>query len=122
MRNYETKVYTYVDQSTGAHVVKATTMYAGKVVSAFAKCDPNDTFDLKFGTDVALLRLDYKIALKRAASMDRRAAMYEAAIKDAYNCIKHMQKEQRNARICATDRRVEAKELELKLKDKLGTI
>jgi hypothetical protein len=122
MRNYATKVYDYIDKKTGARIVKATTMYAGKTVSAVAKCDPDDNFYLKFGTDVALLRLDYKIALKRAASMDRRAAMYEAAIKDAYNCIKHMQKEQRNARICATDRRVEAKDIEFKLKDKLGTI
>ena len=69
MRNYETRIYDFVDKKTGCHVVKATTMYAGKSVSAVAKCMPGDEFDLKFGTDVALKRLDIKIALKRAASM-----------------------------------------------------
>jgi hypothetical protein len=67
--DYATNIYTYVESTTGRQVVKAVTNYAGKSVYAFAKCDPEDTFDLGFGTALALKRLDFKITKLRAASV-----------------------------------------------------
>lgn len=45
--------------------VTATTMYAGNLISATAKCDPSDTFDEKIGKNIAEKRLEYKVAKKR---------------------------------------------------------
>ena len=45
--------------------VTATTMYAGSLISATAKCDPSDTFNEEFGKKLAEKRLEYKIAKKR---------------------------------------------------------
>lgn len=120
MRNYVTRVYDYVEQATGRHVVKATTMYAGKTVCAFAKCDPEDTFDLKFGTDVALKRLDHKIALKRAATFRRKAATCREVIEYYKQEIKHMQKSLANAETFAADRMVDAANIERELTDMLA--
>jgi hypothetical protein len=122
MRNYVTNLYEYTDKKTGAHVVKATTMYAGKPVSAFAKCDPSDKFDLKFGTDVALKRLDIKIAQKRYASM----ITYAKFCKMNLECIEIEKRRTKNAlkraEIAALDRKVEAKELETELAKILANI
>ena len=115
MRNYETKTFDYVDKETGAHVVKATTTYAGRTVSAFAKCIPSDTFDLQFGKDVAIKRLEIKIAQKRAASMKRRADMYEKVVEDFERQIRFMKSEIEKARIAEGDRRVEISDLEAEL-------
>ncbi len=115
MRNYETKVYDYVDKKTGQHIVKAHTMYAGKSVEAFAKCDPADTFDLAFGTAVALKRLDYKIAKKRAATSAQKARDCQAAIDWLKLEIKRMTKAREQAEIMHSDRRVEIKNLEAEL-------
>ena len=45
--------------------VTATTMYAGNLISATAKCDPFDTFDEEIGKKLAEKRLEYKVAKKR---------------------------------------------------------
>ena len=51
-KNYDVKVFDYVEKATGAHIVKAVTTYEGKAVYAFAKCDPEDTFDYEFGKNL----------------------------------------------------------------------
>ncbi len=119
MRNYATKVYNYVDKKTGAHIVKAVTMYAGKYVEATAKCDPSDTFDLEFGTKIALTRLDLKIAKKRQTSM-------KAWAKGATEAIEYFKTQERKARkvkeyaeIAALDHKVEVKKLETALAEML---
>ena len=117
MRNYETKIYDYVDKKTGAHVVKASTMYAGKVVNAFAKCDPTDTFDLAFGTTVALKRLDIKIAEKRAASMAAYAKFCEMNIDFLQQEVRRVSKALERARVATGDRLVDAKLYEDELKE-----
>jgi hypothetical protein len=122
MRNYETKVYDYVDKKTGAHVVKATTMYAGRNVSAVAKCEPGDTFDLKFGTDVALKRLDIKIALKREASMKAYAKFCQMNLDFIAQEKKRVTQARDRAEIAALDRKLEAKELEKELNDMLSSL
>lgn len=47
------------------NVVTATTMYAGNLISATAKCSPFDTFDLEVGKRLAEKRLEYKVAKRR---------------------------------------------------------
>lgn len=120
MRNYETKVYNYVDKKTGKQIVKAVTMYAGKTVSAVAKCDPQDTFDYKFGADLALLRLDQKIALKRAASMRSYVKFCEMNLEFINNEKRRVKTALQRARVAADDRMVEAKQYEEKINAMLG--
>ena len=115
MRNYDTKVYDYVDKNTGAHVVKATTMYAGKQVSATSKCDPEDTFDLAFGRAVALKRLDIKIAKKRAASMADYAKFCQMNLEFIENEKRRVAKALERAKVARFDRLAEAKELDATL-------
>ena len=117
MRNYETKIFDYIDSKTGAHVVKATTMYAGKSVSAYSKCDPTDTFDLEFGIAVALKRLDIKIAEKRAASMKAYAKFCETNLDFLYQEERRVSKALERARVAAGDRLVDAKMYEDDLKE-----
>lgn len=122
MRNYETKVFDYIDKKTGAHIVKATTMYAGKPISAFAKCDPSDKFDLKFGTDVALKRLDIKIAMKRHASMVAYAKICKQHLDwieiERRRALKAMER----AAVAAVDRICEAKDMEAELNEMLVAV
>lgn len=47
------------------NTVTATTMYAGNLISATAKCAPFDTFDEEIGKKLAEKRLEYKVAKKR---------------------------------------------------------
>ena len=115
MRNYDTKVYAYTDKATGIPVVKATTMYAGKAVSAVAKCDPLDTFDPNLGATLALKRLDYKIALKRAATCKQRAKGCQEVIDFYKQEIKRMLKAKDNAEVLASDHLVEAAELKAEI-------
>ena len=119
MRNYETKVYDYVDKKTGCHVVKATTMYAGKSVSAFSKCDPGDTFDYKLGEAVALKRLDVKIAQKRASSMKAYIKMCEMNLEFVEIERRRIKKALERAKVSLGDRLAEAKEYTEDIKDLL---
>jgi Mg2+ and Co2+ transporter CorA len=57
--------YVKTDRKTGKQSVICVGSYAGKVVRAVAKCNPNDTFDFEKGKALAAARCDEKIALKR---------------------------------------------------------
>jgi hypothetical protein len=69
MKNYQIDIYDYVDKKTDQHIVKACTTFKGKSIYAVAKCDTADAFDIEFGTELATLKLEHKIALKRASKM-----------------------------------------------------
>ncbi len=122
MRNYETKVYDYIDKKTGAHIVKATTMYAGKTISAYSKCDPNDTFDLEFGTKVALKRLDQKIALKRASSMKAYAKFCQMNLDFIEIEERRIRKAFERTWVAYSDRMAEARELEKEIAEILASL
>ena len=47
------------------NTVTATTMYAGNLISATARCSPFDTFNEEIGEKLAEKRLEYKVAKKR---------------------------------------------------------
>lgn len=115
MRNYETKVFDYIDKNTGVHIVKASTVYAGKTVNAYSKCDPNDTFSLAFGTAVALKRLDIKIAKKRRASMLAYAKMCRQNLEWLENEKRRVKGALERAEVAALDRKVEANDLQIDL-------
>lgn len=117
MRNYETNVYDYVEK--GIHIVKAVTTYDGKAVYAFAKCDPNDNFDLEFGKKLALKRLDLKIEEKRAASMKAWARFCEAELEHIDQYKRHIKKSLERAQIACSDRLVDAKAIEIEIKNML---
>jgi hypothetical protein len=122
MRNYATNLYDYVDKKTGAHIVKATTMYAGKTVSAYAKCDPNDVFDLDFGKKVALKRLDIKINQKRYASMITSAKFCKMNLEYLDMERRRLKKAMEKAEVAALDRKVDIKNLENELEDMFKNI
>ena len=121
MRNYVTNLYEYTDKKTGAHVVKATTMYAGKTVSAFAKCDPRDNFDPNFGAELALKRLDLKIAQKRQASMIAYAKFCKMNLEFIEPEKRRIKKAMERAEIAALDRKLEIKEFEADLAELLAS-
>lgn len=57
----------------------AVSTYAGKNVKGVAKCDPRDTFNEDYGTDLAIARCAAKIADKRVkrATKERAKALKE---------------------------------------------
>lgn len=122
MRNYETKLYQYTDKNTGQKVVKATTMYAGKSVSAIAKCDPQDTFDPNFGAALALKRLDLKIAQKRHASMIAYAKFCMKNLDFIHVEKRRAQKALARAEVAALDRKLDIKKIETELAEMLKNI
>jgi hypothetical protein len=87
-------------------------MYAGKSVSAVAKCDPRDVFDYEFGAQLALMRLDQKIAIKRAMSMKNYIKFCEMNLEFIETEKRRIQRALERATISYGDRRVEAKQCE----------
>jgi predicted phage tail protein len=71
------KFYQYVDEQ-GRQVVVAVSRHAGRTVKGYAKCDPDDEFDLELGKKLAAARCAVKIAKKRNANAN-------AQKKKAYN-------------------------------------
>lgn len=119
MKNYETHVYDYVDNKTGVHVVKAVTTYEGNSVCAYAKCDPIDEFNLEFGTQLALKRLDIKIAQKRAAHAKEYAKNCRLALEQAHYYIRKLKKIITQSEVSYSNRMVEANQLEKEIAEML---
>ena len=117
MRNYPTKVYDYIDKNTGSHIVKAITMYANEFISAIAKCDPNDEFDLELGKTIALTRLNIKVAKKRKANMKMWAKSCKEHLEYLETEKRRVKKALEYAECSATDRKVEIKKLEAALSE-----
>lgn len=122
MRNYPTKFYEYKDEKRNCTVVKATTTYAGKAISAVASTSPTDTHDFETGKKIASLRLDIKIAEKREKSMKTRAARYTALIAQYNDKIRMMKKEVERALVAAGDRKVEGAEYSAQLNALLDSL
>jgi hypothetical protein len=122
MKNYETNVYDYIDSKTGAHVVKATTIYGGKAIYAYAKCDPEDEFDLEFGTKIALKRLDIKIAQKRISNKKEDLKVYKHRLTYIENEKRRTKKSIEQAEISVIDRKIKLKKLEAELEEILTKV
>lgn len=119
MSNYVTKVYEYVDSASGAHIVKATTTYAGKTINAYSKCDPRDTFDIELGVKIALKRLDIKIAQKRAASMREYVKFCKTNLQYIEAKKRRTKKAVERAEVAMSDRNAEIKQFEAELAEML---
>lgn len=61
----------------------ATTTYCGKPVRAVAKCNPEDEYDRLFGEDLALARLNLKVAKKRRARSFDKVEAAKKALEEA---------------------------------------
>lgn len=66
----------YVDEKN--KTVIAVCRYAGRNIRAVAKCAPEDTFNIEFGTKLAKARCDLKVA--RAKNQNASAAYMKASI------------------------------------------
>ena len=66
----------YVDEKN--KTVIAVCRYAGRNIRAVAKCAPEDTFDIEFGTKLAKARCDLKVA--RAKIQNASAAYMKASV------------------------------------------
>lgn len=66
----------YVDEKN--KTVIAVCRYAGRNIRAVAKCAPEDTFDIEFGTKLAKARCDLKVA--RAKNQNASVAYMKASI------------------------------------------
>lgn len=115
MANYEPRIHNYIDKETGIHIVKATAFYACQPISAVAKCDPADTFDLDLGVKIALTRLKIKIAKKRQAGMKAWAKSTAKYLNQLKLDEKRARKTKEYAELNALDRKVEIKKLEAEL-------
>jgi cell fate (sporulation/competence/biofilm development) regulator YmcA (YheA/YmcA/DUF963 family) len=120
MKNHETYVYNYIDSKTGAHIVKAVTTYEGNSVYAYAKCDPEDEFSLEFGTQLALKRLDIKVAQKRAAHAKEYAKNCRAELEYVECYIRRLRKSIKHAEIAYSDRMVEVNQFEKEISEMFG--
>lgn len=120
MKNFEPHVYSYTEKNTGVKVVKAIAVYNGKIVSAFAKCDPDDTFNLELGKKIAIKRLEIKITQKRAADKLAYTKRCKTELEFIKRDYRHIQKSMERAEIAILDRRVEIKHLEDELAELLA--
>lgn len=71
MEKYHFHVATRVDGTP--YKVIAISTYAGKRVRGVAKCDPQDTFNIEKGKELAAARCAVRIAQKRLNRADRKA-------------------------------------------------
>ena len=122
MRNYPTRTYSFYDRKRKCYAVKATTTYAGKSISCYAYTNPEDVHNAELGGQIANLRLDAKIAHKRAKSMRIRAERYANLIAQYEDRIRVMKREVERAIIAAGNREVEAAEYEAELDTLLKSI
>lgn len=63
--------------------VIATTIYCGKPVRAIAKCNPEDEYSQQFGEDLALARLNLKVAKKRRTRATAKMRAAKKALDEA---------------------------------------
>lgn len=74
---YPIEKYRYY--TNGQRVIAVST-YAGKTVRGVAACDPNDTFSMEKGKELAAARCAVKIANKRLARAQRKEAEASEAL------------------------------------------
>ena len=77
------KFYQYKNENDGMTIAAVST-YAGKTVKGYAKCNPNDEFDIEKGKRLAAARCNLKIAEKRK---NRAIKKYEEAARAADNAV-----------------------------------
>ena len=122
MRDYKILTYDYIDKKTGIHTVKAVTRYEGKSVYAFAKCDPNDGFDLEFGKKLAIKRLKASITRKRAAYIKEHIKFYRNDLEAIEFERKRIKKELEKLEVSYSNHKVTANALDNEIKELIANI
>lgn len=122
MKDCETKIINYTDSATGARVVKVLTEHDGKIIRACSKCHPDDEFNLELGTEIALKRLNIKIAEKRCAYSVNYAKQCKQYLDYLDREKRRIKKSMERAEVAAFDRKVEVQELKAELKSILEKI
>ena len=79
------RYYQFKNKNGGITVV-AVSSYAGRKVKGYAKCNPEDEFDLEKGKKLAAARCNLKVAEKRQAHATRQ---YLEASKNVDSAIKY---------------------------------
>lgn len=64
--------------------------FAGKPVRGIAKCDPEDTFSMRIGEDLATARCENKIAIKRVKYAEAKKAAALKAFNEAKKFLDEM--------------------------------
>lgn len=116
------RYYDYIDNKSGRHVVKAVTLYRGKSVCAYAKCDPEDEFDLAIGIAISTNRLQTKLAQRKAAEEIAYAKACHESIEWLKRELKRVTESRDRAEVKAADHRVEIAQLQNELEDLLDQV
>jgi hypothetical protein len=82
------KFYQFKNKNGGT-TVSAVSSYAGRAVKAYAKCRPEDNFDIEKGKELAAARCNLKVAEKR---LNRASYKYMEASKAADEAIRYFEK------------------------------
>ena len=80
----------YVFYTTKNKVIAVST-YAGKIVKGIAKCNPNDTFDLEKGKELAAARCNNKVAKKRCKHAIKQLNEARVALSKARKRVEDME-------------------------------
>lgn len=75
MKEYPLEKYRFVINEDKQQII-AITNDAGETIKASASCSPNDTFDVNYGKQLAAVRANYKVALRRKKRAEK--AVYAA--------------------------------------------
>lgn len=90
MDKYKFFVPTKAD-GTYQNKVIAVSSYAGRTVKGVAKCDPQDSFNIETGKELAAARCNEKIAAKRVKRAEAKIAEAENQIAEAKAFLARMQ-------------------------------
>ena len=84
--NYE---YHQFKNENGGITIVAVSSYAGRKVKGYAKCNPDDEFDLEKGKALARARCNQKIANKRR---NHAAKKYMEAVSAKYKAVREFER------------------------------
>lgn len=84
------KFYQYVDEK-GRQVVVAVSRHAGRTVKGYAKCDPDDEFDLEIGKRLAAARCNATVIAKKQKTAHERLMFASDVLDEAKDFYKFSQ-------------------------------
>ena len=82
------KFYQFKNQNGGT-TISAVSTYAGRTVKGYAKCRPEDNFDVEKGKELAAARCNLKVAEKR---LNNASNKYMKASRAADEAIRYFEK------------------------------
>lgn len=77
------KFFDYVDKQ-GRHVVVAVSRHAGRIVKGYAKCSPDDEFNMETGKKLAAARCNMIVTARKEAAAEAKYAQAKDAYEKAF--------------------------------------